>query len=509
MNHKNFDRANRMGFFKKKLALFWSSVHDTKENQWIQNPIESQNKWFSELILKGCKTQFGKDHSFSAINSIKDFQDLVSISDYENLKPYLESVKKGEENVLWPGKPLYLAKTSGTTSGTKYIPITKDSVPFHIDGAKSALLHYIHKRKNADFVNGKMIFIQGSPELEEVNGIKVGRLSGISAHFVPQYLQKNRLPSWETNCIEDWETKIDQIIDETVHQNMSLISGIPPWLVMYFEKLVEKTGKSVSSLFPNLQLLVTGGVNYKPYEEKIEELIGKKLDIIQTYPASEGFIAFQDNVDSDDLLLMVNHGIFYEFIPAEEIGKKNPIRLTLNEVELNKDYAIILTTNAGLWAYEIGDLVRFVSKNPYKILVSGRTKHFTSAFGEHVISYEVEDAIKEAVENTQTVVQEFTLAPQVTPKEGLPYHEWFIEFEKMPDDINLFAKKLDSALRCRNTYYNDLITGKILQPLKISLIRKNGFNDYMKEIGKLGGQNKLPRLSNDRKIADKLTKYLL
>lgn len=498
-----------MGFLKKKLAQGWASLHHKKEQKWIDNPVETQNYWFEKLIKESQNTNFGVDYSFSKISSISDFQKNVPVQNYETLRPYIEKIKSGQVNILWPNKPLYFAKTSGTTSGTKYIPITKESMPFHIEGAKSALLHYIYKRKNPNFINGKMIFLQGSPVLENNNGIMTGRLSGISAHFVPNYLQYNRMPSWKTNCIEDWETKVDKIVEETVDKNMTLISGIPPWLVMYFERLIAKSGKSISKIFPNLQLLVTGGVNYKPYEDKINELIGKKLDIIQTYPASEGFIAFQDDVDHEGLLLMLNHGIFYEFIPSEDIGKNKPRRLTLEQVQLNTDYAILLTTNAGLWAYEIGDLVRFISKDPYKILVTGRTKHFTSAFGEHVISFEVEEAIKETMEVTRCIVQEFTLAPQVNPAKGLPYHEWFIEFEKLPINIDEFESNLDQALRKRNSYYNDLITGAILRPLKISTIKKGGFNEYMKDIGKLGGQNKLPRLSNDRAIADKLEKYVL
>ena len=499
-----------MGSLKNKAAELWASAHVAHAEKWKKNPIEAQKKWLEYLLKKAENTQFGREHFFSQIKSVKDFQDKVQISDYETIKPYIEQIKNGKKDILWQGKPAYLAKTSGTTSGVKYIPISSESISFQIEGAKSSLLHYIHKKKNADFVSGKMIFLQGSPELDEINGIKVGRLSGISAHYVPNYLQKNRLPTWKTNCIEDWEEKINQIVEETIHQNMTVISGIPPWLVMYFEKLTEKSGKPIGELFPNLQLLVTGGVNYAPYKEKINEQIGRELDIIQTYPASEGFIAFQNDFEEDSLLLLVDHGIFYEFIPVEEADSPNPTRLSLEEVELGKDYSIILTTDAGLWAYQIGDTVRFVSKNPYKIIVSGRTKHYTSAFGEHVISIEAERALEETVNQfeSETVVREFTLAPQVNPAEGLPYHEWFIEFEKEPKNLQKFAQVLDEALRRRNTYYNDLITGKVLRPLVISQVRKNGFNEYMKREGKLGGQNKLPRLANDRKIADGLTEFL-
>lgn len=493
-------------FLKKKAALLWAKKHVTQTETFKKNSGELQEKLLLEMVKNSEKTLFGLHHNFSEIKSVKDFQKKVKISDYEDLKLYIEKVKHGDKNILWPGIPEYFAKTSGTTSGTKYIPISKEGMPFQIAGAQSALFHYIAQKGNADFVNGKMIFLQGSPELEEVNGIKTGRLSGIVAHHIPKYLQKNRLPSLQTNMIEDWETKVDEIVKETEKENMTLISGIPPWLIMYFEKLIERNGKKIKQLFPNLQLIVTGGVNYEPYREKMEELLGGKVDIIQTFPASEGFFAFQDDFTKEGLLLQTNHGIFYEFVPLELYGKPEAPRLTLKEVELHKDYALILTTNSGLWAYSIGDVVRFISKNPYRILVSGRTKHYTSAFGEHVIAFEVEEAMKETVENFPAQITEFHLAPNVNPEEGLPFHEWFIEFEKEPENLEKFRKKLDEEMRKRNSYYDDLITGNILRPLIISKLQKNAFQEFAKSEGKLGGQNKIPRLANDRKIADFLEK---
>lgn len=461
------------------------------------------------MVETAKKTLFGREHNFEDIRSVPDFQEKVRVSDYEDLKPYIERVKRGQANILWTEVPEYFAKTSGTTSGSKYIPISKEGMPFQVKGAQSALFHYIARKNNADFVSGKMIFLQGSPELEEVFGIQTGRLSGIVAHHIPKYLQKNRLPSWETNMMEDWEAKVDKIVEETEKENMTLISGIPPWLIMYFEKLNEKHGKKIRQIFPNLQLIVTGGVNYEPYRDKMEDLLGGAVDIVQTFPASEGFFAFQDDYTKDGLLLLTDHGIFYEFIPLEEYGKPDAARLTLKEIELNKDYALILTTNSGLWAYSIGDVVRFINKNPYRILVSGRTKHFTSAFGEHVIAFEVEEAMKATVEKFPAQITEFHLAPQVNPAEGLPYHEWFIEFEKEPDNIMAFSHELDSQLRKRNTYYDDLISGNILQPLHITCLKKNAFHEYAKSQGKLGGQNKTPRLANDRKIAGLLEIYKL
>jgi len=498
-----------LNFIKKKIAFIWAKKHIEKSKSFKTNAIKDQQDLLLDLIKTAEKTLFGREHQFEAIKSIEDFQKNVPVADYEDLKPYIEKVKKGQSKILWPDLPEYFAKTSGTTSGSKYIPISKEAMPFQVAAAQSAIFHYIGKKNNADFVGGKMIFLQGSPELEEISGVKTGRLSGIVAHHIPNYLQKNRLPSWETNCIEDWETKVDKIVEETERENMTLISGIPPWLIMYFEKLIDRHNKKITQIFPNLQLIITGGVNYEPYRDKMNELLGKPVDIVQTFPASEGFFAFQDDYTKEGLLLLTNHGIFYEFIPLEQYGKPNAERLTLKNVELNKDYALILTTNSGLWAYSIGDVVRFIDKNPYRILVSGRTKHFTSAFGEHVIAFEVEEALKATVEKFPAQITEFHLAPEVNPEEGLPYHEWFIEFEKEPENFGAFKSELDLQLRQRNTYYDDLISGNILQPLVITRLKKNAFQDYAKSEGKLGGQNKIPRLANDRKIAVYLAKLNL
>ncbi len=493
--------------FKSVFARFLSKVNFQKERKWIQNPIDTQQKVFNQLIETAKNTEFGKDHNFEEINSYEDFKKNVPVRDYEGLKHYVERIQKGEKDVLWKGTPIYFAKTSGTTSGAKYIPISKESMPTHINSARNSLLDYIQQTGISDFIDGKMIFLQGSPKLENENGIKTGRLSGIVAHFVPKYLQKNRMPSYETNCIEDWETKVDKIVEETIDQNMTLISGIPPWLVMYFEKLIEKSGKkNILEIFPKLQLLVTGGVNYNPYREKMKELLGKDIDVVQTYPASEGFFGYQDDLNSDDLILLLNNGIFYEFIETDSFFDENPVRLSLEEVETGKDYALIISTNAGLWAYNIGDTVRFTSVKPYRIVVSGRIKHYTSAFGEHVISHEVEQAIQQTLTKFNAGVSEFTIAPQVNPDSGLPYHEWLIEFAEEPEDFEAFSKLLDENMRKQNSYYDDLIAGNILRPLVITKVVKDGFNNYMKSKGKLGGQNKTARLSNDRQIADEFYK---
>ena len=497
-------KHNNITSLKALLAQPYAKYIQRKINKWASNPIKTQDKIFKNLTSKAASTQFGKDHDFKNINTHSDFVERVPIRDYEDLKPYIDKVVAGEENILWKGKPIYFAKTSGTTSGSKYIPITKESMPYHIEAAKNAILLYIAETGKTNFINGKMIFLQGSPILEKQNNIQLGRLSGIVAHYVPKYLQKNRMPTWETNCIEDWETKVDAIVEETVNENMTIISGIPSWVQMYFEKLQERTGKQIGNVFKNFNLFIFGGVNYEPYKAKFENLIGRKVDSIELYPASEGFFAFQDKQNEKGMLLQLNSGIFYEFIKADEFFNANSKRILLEDVEIGVNYVIIISTNAGLWAYNIGDTIEFTSTKPYRVIVSGRIKHFISAFGEHVIGKEVEQAIKEAIENTNVSISEFTVAPQINPKEGLPYHEWLVEFENEPENLSALEKKIDESLQKQNSYYLDLIQGKVLKSLQITMVKKDGFKDYMKSIGKLGGQNKIPRLSDNRKIADAL-----
>ncbi|MEC7863740.1 MAG: GH3 auxin-responsive promoter family protein [Bacteroidota bacterium] len=489
------------------LSLLFARFIVLKNNKWKNNAVKAQRETMLRLLNQAKNTTFGKDHCFAEIKSYADFKDNVPVRDYEGFKPYVEQIINGGENVLWPGRPLYFCKTSGTTSGTKYIPISNESMPNHIRAARDAVLSYIAETKNTSIVNGKTIFLQGSPNLSKTGGILTGRLSGIVAHHVPSYLTKNHLPSFETNCIVDWETKVDAIVNETIYEQMSVISGIPPWVQMYFERLKKKGGKLIKDLFPKFDLFIYGGVNYEPYRKSFEKLIGKEVDSVELYPASEGFVAYQDSQKEEGMLLCVNHGIFYEFIPVDNFFDKKPTRISLSEVSLGVNYVIILSTNAGLWGYNIGDTIRFVSVNPYRIVVSGRIKHFTSAFGEHVIAEEVERSLKETIEKIPAQVKEFHVAPQVNPKKGLPHHEWLIEFEKEPQNINDFRLFIDACLQKHNAYYKDLISGGVLRPLEITIVDKNGFNNYMKSIGKLGGQNKVPRLTNDRKIADKLTVF--
>jgi hypothetical protein len=496
---------------KAVAAKIYAALMHKKNQKWINNPLDAQTTVFKELIRKGAKTKFGKDHGLDSIADPDAFRASIPVRDYEELRPYIDQVLAGAKNVLWPGRPLYYAKSSGTTSGAKYIPISADSMPQHIRAAREALLNYIHETGSAAVLNGKHIFLQGSPVLQNKNGVALGRLSGIVAHYVPAYLQKNRMPSWETNCIEDWESKVDAIVEETVQENMTLIGGIPSWVQMYFERLVQKGAQPVGALFPNFSLFVYGGVNFEPYRGIFNKLIGRTPDSIEFYPASEGFFAYQNSQSDKGLLLLLNHGIYYEFIVASSFFEEEQEFHTLEQVQIGVNYVMIISTTAGLWRYNIGDTIQFTSLKPFKVIVSGRIKHFISAFGEHVIVSEVEQALQKAIaaENTEIRIREFTVAPQVKPKAGLPYHEWFIEFDEAPENLEAFALNIDREMQERNIYYDDLIQGNILRPLVIRKVRRDGFQKYMKSIGKLGGQNKVPRVSDNRTIAEALIPFLV
>ena len=474
----------------------------------MTSAVSDQEAILKGLLQMGAKTEFGAEHKLGEVRNHAEFREAVPVRDYEQFSPYIGRIKEGRHNVLWKGLPIYFAKTSGTTSGVKYIPITKDSISNHINTARNALLCYMAVTGNTAFSDGKMIFLSGSPELERIGGIPTGRLSGIVNHHIPGYLRTNQLPSYETNCIEDWETKLDKIVEETVGEDMTLISGIPPWVQMYFDRLTELKKMPVKDIFPDFSVLVHGGVNFEPYKHRLFESIGRPVDTIETFPASEGFFAFQDSRDQEGLLLNSNSGIFFEFIPASELGKERPVRLSLKEVTTGENYALVVSNNAGLWGYSIGDMVRFVSLNPYRLVVSGRTKHFISAFGEHVIGEEVEYSLMKAAMEAGLHITEFTVAPMIQQERGKSYHEWFVEFGDKPADLSDFAIRVDNNLRAKNIYYDDLITGHILQPLRIRSVKKHGFIDYMKSVGKLGGQNKVPRLSNDRKLVTELEKYV-
>ncbi|MCO6460098.1 MAG: GH3 auxin-responsive promoter family protein [Saprospiraceae bacterium] len=491
---------------RSRIILPIAGVMARRIDRWRKTAVEDQEKWRNRLIEKGSRTIYGKDYDFRSINDAASFSRKIPIVDYEQIKPYIERIKQGEKNILWPGLPKYFAKTSGTTSGVKYIPLTRDSMPNHFGTARNALLNYAARTGKSGFFDGKLIFLSGSPELDTSSVIPTGRLSGIVNHEVPSWLRKSQVPSYKVNCIDDWEQKVDAIVKETVHLDMRLISGIPPWVQMYLERLLEVSKKkTLLELFPNFSMFVYGGVNYDPYRQTLEGLFGAHIDSVETYPASEGFFAFQDEQGDSSLLLNTDSGIYFEFVELDEIDKPNPVRIPLEGVRTGVPYALIVNNNAGLWGYNIGDVVTFTSINPYKIIFTGRVSHYISAFGEHVIAKEVEDSLKDALSATNAKVAEFTIAPQVNPGQGqLPYHQWLIEFDEEPENLISFSKAINAGLVRRNIYYNDLITGNILQPLVLTPLKKGTFIAYMRENGKLGGQNKVPRLTNDRKIADAL-----
>jgi hypothetical protein len=492
--------------FKSFFLRPWANQVSKQIVQWSTNALKEQENIFTQIIRRGSDTQFGTDHDFVNIKSYEDFKQRVPVRDYEGLKIYFDRVVAGESNVLWPGRPRYFAKTSGTTSGVKYIPITSDSLPNHFGSARNALFHYFGQTGKGKWLDGKLIFLSGSPSLDDTNGVPTGRLSGISNHLVPAWVKRSQMPTYETNCIDSWEEKLDKIVEETLHQKMTLISGIPPWVQMYYERLLEVSGKStIKEIFPDFSMFVYGGVNYEPYRAKLEELVGGQVDSVEIYPASEGFLAFQDIPGERGMFLNVASGLFFEFIPVHELGNENPTRLRLHDVQCGVNYLLILNTNAGLWGYNIGDTVEFVSINPYRIIVTGRVKHYISAFGEHVIGKEVDEAMQLTCQALGARVVEFTVAPQVTPVEGgLPYHEWWVEFDEIPADLDRFAQFLDREMVKQNIYYDDLIQGSVLKPLVIRVLKRDSFRAYMKAQGKLGGQNKVPRLSNDRKIVSAL-----
>lgn len=496
--------------FRATLSKPFAAYIARQQAHWISRPVETQLATLQYLLKKAKHTVFGANHGFADIRTPEQWAAQVPLRDYEGLRDYVDLVVEGKPNVLWPGRPVYYAKTSGTTSGVKYIPITADSIPYHIHSARNALLNYVHETGKSDFLDRKLIFLSGSPTLEDKKGVKLGRLSGIVNHHVPSYLRTNQLPAWETNIIEDWETKLDRIVEETLQQDMSLISGIPPWVQMYFDRIIARTGRPIKDVFPNFEMFVYGGVNFEPYRKKLYESIGRQVPSIETYPASEGFIAYQDRQEGEGLLLLLRNGMYYEFVPLEEFGKPNATRLHIGQVELGRQYAIILNTNAGLYGYVIGDTVKFVSKSPYRILVTGRIKHFISAFGEHVIGEEVEKAMRQTLEkHPGTMITEFTVAPYVSPDKGASYHEWLVAFARQPQNPTAFAADLDQAMRGLNVYYDDLISGNILRPLVLTALQPDAFQQYMKSVGKLGGQNKVPRLSNDRQIATPLHQWKL
>ncbi len=467
--------------------------------------LSNQQKVFKQIVLNGSRSSFAKDFGISKSMSYNKFINRVPLLSYEDFKKYINRISLGEKNILTSGTPSYFAITSGTTSGTKYIPLTKEMMNMQTRAIKELLLLYAYQKNYYNIVGAGMMFIQGSPSLRRFNNMPYGKLSGIAAHHVPFYLKKNRFPSMETNQITPWGEKIKLIAKETINKDMHIIGGIPPWVITYFKELLSLARcERVKDVFPNLQVYIHGGTSFESYKKNFFKLCGS-VDTLEVYPASEGFFAYQDVIEDKALKLLTNHGVFYEFVSLDDYNaglEQN--RVPVEGVDLNIDYVMIVTTIAGLWSYNTGDTVRFVSKNPYKILFSGRASQFCSTFGEHVIEKEVLSSLEEAVLCFGGVVVEFTVAPYIS--DSTSCHQWFVEFSVTPNSISSFRKKLCETMRRQNPYYKDLVDSGVIKTLELKPVKSGGFAAYMKSIGKFGGQNKCPHLTNNRSIADFLIK---
>lgn len=472
-----------------------------REYDYQKDAIALQDLFLKKLISQNKSTVFGLAHQFESIKNYANYTQSVSPRYYEEFQTYIEKIKKGEKNILQSGSPLYLLMTSGTTAGTKFIPISKSGIQHQINAAMKLLCFHSYHQGNADFMGFKMIFLQGSPELNYDLAIPVGRLSGVVYHHIPRFFQRNKLPTYQTNIISNWQEKVDKIVAETVGENISILGGIPPWCIQYFEKLITKSkAKNLRALFPNLSIYIYGGLDFGSYREKMKQLLGDKVACLQTFPASEGFFGIQDLPNSDEMLLLVNQGIFYEFIPIEEVEKEKPKAILIKDIILNTSYELMVTTDSGLWRYRMGDLIQFTNLAPYRIKVVGRTSQFISAFGEHVIGFEIENTMQAAIQEFQLDIEEYHVCPNVENK----HYEWYIEFNQLVVDITSLQNYLDTKLSGFNKYYAHLIDGNIINSCQIIVLSKGRFAQLRSKLGKDGGQNKVIRLSNNKKFASQL-----
>ncbi len=475
---------------------------------FCKHPFEVQDELIHELVQKAQYTEWGKKYDYKSIDTLKDYQERVPISRYEDFKPIIDRIYKGEQNLLWPTDINFFAKSSGTTAGkSKLIPVSKEALEdCHFQGGKDLLAMYVRSNENSKVYAGNTLVVGGSgQESEYRSNAYYGDLSAIIMSNLPLWVQARRVPSLSIALMDDWEKKIDQLAESTMNKNVSVLSGVPSWMLITMKRIIEiKGADSITDVWPNLELFMHGGVNFEPYREQYNSIIPKLgMNYYQTYNASEGFFGIQSDNDSEDMLLMLDYGIFYEFIPMENIHEEHPKTLTIDEVEIGKNYAIVISTNAGLWRYLIGDTVSFTSKSPFKIKVTGRTKHFINAFGEELIIENAERGLKIACEKTNAVINEFTAGPIFMDDHSGGGHEWIIEFEREPLDVHLFANILDLSLQKINSDYEAKrsFKGNLSFP-KIHSVVKGTFYEWMKGRNKLGGQNKVPRLSNDRKYLD-------
>jgi hypothetical protein len=475
-------------------------------------PVEVQTESFQKLVDEAALTRFGLEHNFSNIRSIKDFQQVVPIRTYEDFKPYIDLLREGQQNVLWPSKLKWFAKSSGTTDAkSKFIPVTQEALEeCHYKGGKDLLALWYNLKPDAKLYAGKTLVVGGSSKINPFNEEGyTGDLSAIIIRNLPIWVELRRIPSRDIALMENWEEKIEAMAQATKEEDVSILAGVPSWTLVLLKRIMELKGtNNIKEIWPNLELYMHGGVSFKPYRAQFEKLIpSPNMGYVETYNASEGFFAIQDQLNSEELLLMMDYGIFYEFLPVEEIGAKNPRTVGLNDVEIGRNYALIISTNAGLWRYMVGDTVKFTNKFPFRIQVSGRTKHFINAFGEELMVENSDYAIQQASIKTGALVSDYTAAPIYMGDDAQGAHEWAIEFEKAPDCINSFRTELDNALKSVNTDYEAKRAFDLnLRAPEIRVLPQGSFYNWLKKNGKLGGQHKIPRLSNERGLLEEILK---
>lgn len=493
---------------RNSLAAWFLKKRIHQIELFLKYPHDVQNEWFEKLIDMAEDTAWGEKYDYKSLKSVEDFKSRVPINDYSSLQPYIERARKGEVSVLWPGEVPWFAKSSGTTSGkSKYIPVTEDSLEeCHYQGGKDLLaLYYIHYPES-QVLAGKNIGVSGTTQLESDSDAFTGDLSAILIDNMPFWAQMACTPDLSVSMMDNWENKLDLIVKHTLVEDVRTLSGVPSWMLVILRRVLEASGKSnISEVWPNFELVIHGGVNFKPYRQQFEDILPKHTHYLETYNASEGFFGIQDQVGQSDMLLMLDYGIYYEFLPMGELDKDFPKSLSLDEVELGVNYALVISTNGGLWRYLIGDTIVFTSKYPYRIRITGRTKSFINAVGEELIVENADYAIEVACSKTNSVISEYTVAPIYFNGKQNATHQWALEFEKQPQDIAMFMDILDNALKSKNSdyeakRYHDII----LRPPEIKVLERGSFMAWLKQNNKLGGQNKIPRLSNDRDFVEEL-----
>lgn len=501
-----------MGILSPAIKSFLKLRTSVIDN-FMLNPIDTQKRVFNDLIGSAQFTEYGKKYEFQHLNSIAEFQQKVPLNNYDSLKPYIQRILEGEQNILWPSEITWFAKSSGTTSDkSKFIPVSKEALDDnHYKSGKDAVALYLSKHPDSKITSGKCLVIGGSHQLNQLSeDTFYGDLSAVMMQNMPWTGQFLRTPDLSIALMEEWEAKIEMIAQSTIHENVTFITGVPTWTIVLFKRILEITGaKNMLEVWPNLELYLHGGVSFKPYKEQFKVYIpSDKMHYIDSYNASEGFFASQDSEEEEGMLLFLNHGIFYEFIPMDEFGSENPTVLTLKGVKQNVNYALVISTNTGLWRYVIGDTVQFTTISPFRIKITGRTTFFLNAFGEEVIVDNADDAIAEACKITGAVVNDYSAAPVFMTGNTNGTHEWIIEFEKLPCSLDVFVTEMDTALKAINSDYEAKRYKDIALRMPIvHIMPKGGFSNWLKNKNKLGGQHKVPRLSNNRAIIEELLPF--